>query len=62
MGFVNDLIARMERSTAGSEETARRVLEMSGIKKTDNVLFFGDDLCTPRLIADAGADVMAMFW
>ncbi|MDE6732507.1 MAG: hypothetical protein K2J77_06490 [Oscillospiraceae bacterium] len=61
MGFVNDLIARMERSTAGSEETARRVLEMSGIKKTDNVLFFGDDLCTPRLIADAGADVMATF-
>ncbi len=61
MGFVNDLIARMERSTAGSEETARRVLEMSGIKKADRVLFFGDDLSTVRLISEAGADVVATF-
>lgn len=61
MSFVNDLIERMDRSTAGSEETARRVLEMSGIKKSDRVLFFGDDLCTPRLIAEAGADVVATF-
>lgn len=61
MGFVNDLIARMERSTAGSEETARRVLEMSGIKKADRVLFFGDDLATVRLISEVGADVVATF-
>lgn len=61
MGFVNELIERMDRSTAGSEDTARRVLAMSGIKKPDGVLFFGDDLCTPRLIAEAGADVTATF-
>lgn len=61
MSFVNDLIERMERSTAGSEDTARRVLEMSGIKAADKVLFFGDDLATVRLIKDAGADVTATF-
>lgn len=61
MGFVNDLIERMERSTAGSEETVRRVLEMSGIKKADNVLFFGDDLTTVRLISEVGANVTATF-
>lgn len=51
----------MDRSTAGSEDTARRVLKMSGIKKSDRVLFFGDDLTTPRLISEAGADVVATF-
>lgn len=61
MGFVNDLIERMERSTAGSEDTARRVLAMSGIKTTDKVLFFGDDLTTVRLISESGADVTATF-
>lgn len=62
MGFVNDIIERMDRATAGSEDTARRVLKMSGIKGSDKVLFFGDDLCTPRLIAEeAGADVTATF-
>lgn len=61
MGFVNDLIERMDRSTAGSEDTARRVLAMSGIKSADKVLFFGDDLTTVRLIAETGADVTATF-
>lgn len=62
MGFINVIIERMDRSSAGSEDTARRVLKMSGIKPSDKVLFFGDDLCTPTLIAkEAGADVTAAF-
>lgn len=60
MSFVNDIIERMERSAAGSEDTARRVLKMSGIKKSDKVLFFGDDIRTPQLIAEE-ADVTATF-
>ena len=61
MGFVNVVIERMDRSTAGSEETARQVLKMSGIKSSDKVMFFGDDLITPRIISETGADVTAVF-
>ena len=53
----------MERSTAGSEETARRVMEMCGADGIKNALFFGDDVFTPRLIADeTGAKVLAAFY
>ncbi|MDE6727383.1 MAG: hypothetical protein K2J80_05520 [Oscillospiraceae bacterium] len=62
MGFVNILIEQLDRSTAGSEDTVRKVLKMCSIKKTDKVLFFGDDLHTPRIIAkETGADILATF-
>lgn len=61
-GFLNAIIGQMDRSTAGSEGTARKVLQMCGTKKPQNALFFGDDVFTPQLIADeTGARVLATF-
>ena len=61
-GFLSEIIGRMDRSTAGSEDTARRVLQMCGGKKPQNALFFGDDIITPRLLAEeTGARVLATF-
>lgn len=61
-GFLNAIIGRMDRSTAGSEDTARRVLKMCGGKTPRNALFFGDDIITPQLIAkETGARIMATF-
>lgn len=60
-GFINAIIEQMDRSTAGSEDTARRVLQMCK-DKPQNALFFGDDVATPRLIAEeTGAQVLATF-
>lgn len=61
-GFLSAIIGQMDRSTAGSEDTARKVLQMCGGKKPQNVLFFGDDIFTPQLIAkETGARVLATF-
>ena len=61
-GFLSVMIGQMDRSTAGSEDTSRRVLKMCGGKKPRNALFFGDDIFTPRLIAEeTGAHVLATF-
>lgn len=61
-GFLNAIIGQMDRSTAGSEDTARKVLQMCSGKKPQRVLFFGDDIFTPQLIAkETGARVLAMF-
>lgn len=61
-GFLSAIIGQMDRSTAGSEDTARRVLQMCGSKKPQNALFFGDDIFTPQLIAkETGARVLATF-
>lgn len=66
MSFFNDLLRQMDRSTAGSDETAKTVLEMCGsispLKSTDNALFFGDDLMTPRLIGKTGVELLATFY
>ena len=60
--FLSAMIGQMDRSTAGSEDTARRVLHMCGGIKPQNALFFGDDIITPRLIAEeTGARVLATF-
>ena len=60
--FLSAMIGQMDRSTAGSEDTARRVLQMCGGKKPQNALFFGDDIITPQLIAkETGARVLATF-
>ena len=61
-GFLSVIIGQMDRSTAGSEDTARKVLKMCGGKLPLNALFFGDDIFTPRLIAEeTGARVLATF-
>lgn len=60
-GILNTIFEQLERSTAGSEETAKRVLGMCrGEFKT--ALFLGDDISTPQLIArETGARVLATF-
>ena len=61
-GFLNAIIGQMDRSTAGSEDTARKVLKMCGDKLPHSALFFGDDVFTPRLIAEeTGARMLATF-
>ena len=60
--FLSAIIGQMDRSTAGSEDTSRRVLKMCGGKKPKNALFFGDDIFTPQLIEkETGAKVLATF-
>lgn len=60
-GFINAVVEQMERSTAGSGETTARVLQMCKVKPK-NALFLGDDIVTPRLIAEVtGAEVLATF-
>lgn len=51
---------RLERSSAGSGETARKVMSMI---KTEpkTALFFGDDALTPQIISGTGASVLAVF-
>lgn len=62
MSFIGTLIQQMDRSTAGSEETAREVLRMCGAVSPKNALFFGDDVFTPRLISESlGTRVLATF-
>jgi SAM-dependent methyltransferase len=52
----------MERSSAGSDETARKVLSLCGKVKSGNALFVGDDLFTPQFIADStGCAVKSAF-
>ena len=62
MSFLNSLLQQMERSTAGSEETARTVMRMCGDLELQNALFLGDDIFTPQLIQQqTGANVLATF-
>lgn len=63
MSFYNELLKQMERSTAGSEDTARKVMELCGKVNAQNALFFGDDLFTPALIKEkTGAELLATFY
>ena len=63
MSFYNELLKQMERSTAGSENTARKVMELCGKVSAKNALFFGDDLFTPALIKEkTGAELLATFY
>lgn len=62
MSFSGTLIPEMERSTAGSEETARRVMELCGTVKCESALFVGDESVTPRIIAEkTGVKPLAAF-
>lgn len=63
MSFIGNLIQEMERSTAGSEETSRKVMELCGAVKCINALFVGDENCTPRIISEkTGVKPLAAFY
>ena len=63
MSFFNDLLKQMDRSTAGSEATAKTVLDMCGNINARTALFFGDDLITPKLIKEkTKAGLLAAFY
>ena len=60
--FINAIIEQMDRSTAGSEETTRKDLQMRKPAKQKNSLFLGDHVFTTRLIEkDTGSQVLATF-
>ena len=60
MSFIGNLISELERSTAGSLQTAKEVMRLCGNINTKSALFVGDDFDTPRIIAEAtGAEVFA---
>lgn len=62
MSFIGSLLSEMERSSAGSEETARQVLSLCGDIAPKTALFIGDDCYTPSLIAEkTGAVLKAGF-
>ncbi|MGN1120208.1 MAG: hypothetical protein ACI4Q4_07605, partial [Oscillospiraceae bacterium] len=50
MNFISNLLETMERTSAGSEDTARRVLSLCGGIAPKTALFVGDDCFTPLLI------------
>lgn len=60
--LMNLLARQMERSTAGSKETAREVMRLCGQISAERALFCGDDLFIPQLIGEStGASVTAAF-
>lgn len=62
MNSISSLINGLERPSAGSEETAKRVLELCGKITPKNAVFIGDESFTPALIAErTKADVIACF-
>ena len=62
MNSISSLISGLERPSAGSEETARRVLELCGKISPKNAVFIGDECLTPALIQEqTKADVLACF-
>lgn len=57
MSFISSLILEMERSSAGSAETAREVMRLCenakrGGVKCEHALFVGDESVTPGIIAE----------
>lgn len=63
MSFISSLLMQMERSTAGSDDTAREVMRLCGKTSGGSALFFGDDYFTPSLISkETGAVVTACYY
>ncbi len=52
MTFISVLLHDLERSSPGSEDTARQVLSLIGGVSPKTALFVGDELTTPRLISE----------
>lgn len=60
MSFISNIISQLERSTAGSEQTAKEVMRLCGKISARHALFVGDDCDTPRIIEEAaGVKVIA---
>lgn len=53
MNLISVLLHDLERSSPGSPDTSRQVLAMLGKTATEKALFVGDEVYTPRLIADS---------
>ena len=63
MSSIGNLINNLDRPTAGSEETAARVLSLCGNVSPKNALFIGDEYFTPTLVKkQTGAEVSACFF
>ncbi len=63
MSFMSSLLMQMERSTAGSDDTARDVMRSCGKVSGGKALFFGDDYFTPKLISEqTNAEVTAAYY
>ena len=50
MNFIGTLLRNMERSSAGSEETVKKVMALCGKISPENALFVGDDCITPQVL------------
>ncbi len=62
MTLISNLIDSLDRQTAGSEETAQKVLELCGSISPKNALFIGDELFTPTLLQKRlGVNIAACF-
>ena len=62
MNSIGSLINGLERPSAGSEDTAKRVLELCGKISPKNAVFIGDESFTPALIKErTKADVLACY-
>lgn len=62
MNSIGSLINGLERPSAGSEDTAKRVLELCGNISPKNAVFIGDESFTPALIKErTKADVLACY-
>lgn len=62
MGSISNLFNGLDRATAGSEETAARVLSLCGNISPKNALFIGDEYFTPTLVKkQTGAEVCACY-
>lgn len=63
MSSIGNLINNLDRPTAGSEETAARVLSLCGNVSPKNALFIGDEFFTPTLVKKkTDAEVSACFF
>lgn len=61
MNFIGTLLRDMERSSAGSEATAKKVIELCGEFSPKKALFAGDDCFTPTLIKSRSGELIAAF-
>ena len=52
MNFISVLLKELERSSPGSEATARQVISLLGGVSPKSALFVGDDIITPDLITE----------
>lgn len=63
MSSISIIFNNLDRPTAGSEETAQKVLSLCGNVSPKNALFIGDEYFTPTLVKkQTGAEISACFF